>query len=185
MNTETIGVYTGIAIRKEGLPGVVLISSDKIAAYAFGAKSKKPVWRYRFKDTTHRDEYINKWFDGVAQHEATKAKRRAEQKNSSSLIKMGDIFVCSWGYDQTNVDFYQITKIKGTQTVEVTEIASSMPGGETGFMTGHVIAHPNHFKGKPIIKRVSVYNGKPSLRISSFEYATPWDGKPERTSWYA
>lgn len=26
-------------------------------------------------------------------------------------MKQGDIFVRSWGYDQTNVDFYEVVKV--------------------------------------------------------------------------
>ena len=26
-------------------------------------------------------------------------------------MKQGDIFVSSWGYDQTNVDFYEVVKV--------------------------------------------------------------------------
>ena len=39
-------------------------------------------------------------------------------------IKVGDIFVSSWGYDQTNVDFYQVVKLVGKSTIELLPIQS-------------------------------------------------------------
>ena len=29
-------------------------------------------------------------------------------------IKPGDVFYCSWGYDQTNVNFYSVERVTAT-----------------------------------------------------------------------
>ncbi len=42
-------------------------------------------------------------------------------------VKVGDIFVEDWGYDQTNVDFYQVTKTT-KKMVEIKPIAGKMVG---------------------------------------------------------
>lgn len=34
-------------------------------------------------------------------------------------VKVGDLFSCSWGYDQTNVDFFQVVALAGTSSVKV------------------------------------------------------------------
>ena len=42
-------------------------------------------------------------------------------------IKVGDIFVDSWGYDQTNQDFYLVTK-KLKASIKIVEIGSKVVG---------------------------------------------------------
>ena len=42
-------------------------------------------------------------------------------------VKVGDVFVESWGYDQTNVDFYQVTKTT-KKMVEIKPIAGKTVG---------------------------------------------------------
>ena len=37
-------------------------------------------------------------------------------------VKVGDIFVSSWGYDQTNVDFFQVVALCGQSSVRVREV---------------------------------------------------------------
>ncbi len=40
----------------------------------------------------------------------------------NDTISVGDIFVSSWGYEQTNVTFYQVLSVHGKKTVTVREI---------------------------------------------------------------
>lgn len=37
-------------------------------------------------------------------------------------VKVGQIFSCSWGYDQTNVNFFQVVKLCGDSRVRVVEV---------------------------------------------------------------
>lgn len=36
-------------------------------------------------------------------------------------VKVGDVFCASWGYEQTNLSFYVVTKLKGSQFVYLKE----------------------------------------------------------------
>lgn len=38
-------------------------------------------------------------------------------------VKVGDIFYTSWGYEQTNLDFYQVVGLVGKVTVKLRKIA--------------------------------------------------------------
>jgi hypothetical protein len=51
-----------------------------------------------------RAEYIAGFIAGRKQAAEAKAKRQAERKAPHTL-KVGDILVSSWGYDQTNIDY--------------------------------------------------------------------------------
>ena len=80
-----------------------------------------------------------------------KAKRKAEQKAPRKL-QVGHILYTSWGYDQTNVDYYQVTALKGETMVIVQKLEQSCP--ETGFMSGKALP-AEKLIGKPIACRAT------------------------------
>lgn len=45
------------------------------------------------------------------------------KKQDKTVVKVGDIFYCSWGYDQTNIDYVKVVKInpsgKGVKAVSI------------------------------------------------------------------
>lgn len=41
-------------------------------------------------------------------------------------VKVGDLFYSSWGYEQTNVDFFQIVEVVGASSVRVREVYPRM-----------------------------------------------------------
>jgi len=59
-------------------------------------------------------------------------------------VRVGDIFEMSWGYDQTNVNYFQVTRLtyKGAYVREIG--AKSVPGTQ-GFMCEHVKPHKDNF----------------------------------------
>ena len=66
----------------------------------------------------------------------------------------------------------------GEKSVKIREIEGKRVGGSQG--TDDMVAEPNHFKGPEMIKMVkpSQYSGF-VLKINSYAYARPWDGKPK------
>ena len=49
---------------------------------------------------------------------------------SNAGVKVGDVFVDSWGWEQTNIDFYEVVALKGKASVELRPIRSiSSPCG--------------------------------------------------------
>lgn len=50
-----------------------------------------------------------------------KIEERTEKKNKFG-VQVGDIFSCSWGYDQTQVDFFQVLKLCGEKSVRVRHV---------------------------------------------------------------
>ena len=87
------------------------------------------------------------------------------------MPKVGDLFYSSWGYEQTNIDFYQVTKVLG-KSIEARQI-----GGEStydGPMSGHTSPQPNHFTSDP--KRYLVRftgNDSPYFKVASYASASP------------
>lgn len=140
------------------------------------------------------------------QRKQEKQKARARFQNP---YKVGDILHHSWGYDQTNCDFYQVVEVKPASVVLRKIGASTVPGSEgfmcesfeslmperDAFITKGFQALTKDGRGitpenPTITKRVSFYV-KPE--DSSLQYFIPvpygwcdlWDGKPEYSSWYA
>ena len=151
-------------------------------AMGYSGKKSKSDFHFRFnseqKLETYVSEYLKRLMDGIKYKQEQKEKRLS----FNHTLKVGDILYCSWGYDQTNVDFYQVVEVLG-KMVKIREIECSMPNGEEGFMTGYVIPTKDKFyKDDVLLKKVLQGN---SIKIESFAWANLWDGRPCRTSWYA
>lgn len=155
-------------------------TSGQLGAMAFHGKAAKPDWHYSFRNEESRQRKIAEYIDGRKERakmmDDIKAKRTAPH-----TLKVGDILVSSWGYDQTNIDYYQVVRVVGAHSVEIRQLVNKSHG-EDGFMTGLVSPVRDHFKDEPMLKRCDAGN---SVRIESYASASMWDGKPDRCSWYA
>lgn len=169
-------------IDPEGTDAAVYTYETAGAPYSIGfaGKAAKPAFHYRHRSERERAEHIAGFIAGRKATAEAKAKLKADRKSPHTL-KVGDILVSSWGYDQTNIDYYQVTRVPGSQSVEIRQIAANS-GGEDGFMTAKCTAAPDQFIGEPMIKRANAGN---SVRIASYASAHPWNGKEDRYSWYA
>jgi hypothetical protein len=106
-------------------------------------------------------------------------RRASRAQKPLAEVAVGDIFYSSWGYDQTNVDFYQVIKRTAT-TVTVAEIRSKIVGGQGG-PSEKVMPMVGSFdaRGKKGRKKLKEYDGTPYVQMSSYEHAYLWDGKPQ------
>ena len=157
-------------------------ANDSIfAAMGFSGKKSKPDFHYRFSTTDRRNDYVAKYEDKIRAYNKTVADRKVA-RYAPTTLKTGDILYSSWGYDQTNVDFYEVTKVIGKRMVEITPIASKDSGTLDGRDCGEVVAVPGKYIGAPMHK--IAHNGT-SISIKSFITAWPWDGKPTYYSTYA
>ena len=59
-------------------------------------------------------EYTPEEFAANVEHEE---RRKVEETQNAEGVHLGDIFYSSWGYDQTNIDFYQVVQLKGKHTL--------------------------------------------------------------------
>lgn len=156
---------------------------DKLCASARTKRERLPHARYSFFTQEKREEWINEEKEKHDEHEKRKIEYREERKQPHGL-SVGDILSASWGYDQTNVDFFQVVAVRG-KMVDVRAIKASVK--DTGFMCGDATPIPNQFieNEKILSRRPSVYQGVAHVKIHESATATKWDGKPEGCSWYA
>lgn len=110
--------------------------------------------------------------------------------------KVGDIFYISWGYDQTNVDFYRIKALRGKTQAVIEPVDMDRKINSTGFMshdasydiTTAVVKSFDVFiknieKGK-IVKFKDYYQDFQSFEVGG-HIATPYHGQQVYESWYA
>lgn len=72
------------------------------------------------KQTPERIKLAQSITDGKEIKTVT-TKEKAEKKNVFG-VKVGDIFSASWGYEQTNNDFFQVIALVGEKSVRVREV---------------------------------------------------------------
>jgi hypothetical protein len=158
------------------------------------ARFPKALFNYRFRSAERMAEFCKEWIEKVEANinsvKQLKEQKKIAQQNMNHNFKVGQVIYNSWGYDQTNINFYQVIESK-EKSIILREIASSYVAGSEGFMSACVKPVENAFIGEPILKKVVVsvsYNGNVSYYIKAkhgcfCEYAANENGV--YSSWYA
>lgn len=110
---------------------------------------------------------------------------------ASDFYQIGDIIYNSWGYEQTNVEFYQVVRMTA-KTICVEEIAQEqVPESMNGHgMSCDVIAVKDSFlkNGGKFQLQVKVFKADGDHYLAggeSFYSFGKWNGTPKYCSWYA
>ena len=116
--------------------------------------------------------------------------------------KVGDILYSSWGYDQTNIEFFKVVKVSefsvwiqeiGKKVVEVTGWAHQnvVPVDSAEYQVRNWDNEKDDWdnvntfitKTHPIQrKKIQTYGGGYGVSLNSFSSAWLWDGKPKGQS---
>ena len=103
-----------------------------------------------------------------------------------SLPAIGSYLVASWGYDQTNIDFYKIVGYTPSKKSVKLQHVQNKITNFTGPMSEKVVPSETP-RGEVITKRIRVNEKNPEYTcasICSVRTAFVWDGKPEEASHY-
>lgn len=155
-------------------------SNGKPYALGFRGKSQKPSFHHRFKDDEQRQWFIVVFLDNSRVILTHRKERQAARVAFRHTLKVGDVLHSSWGYEQTNCDFYEVVAVKGA-VVEIREIGSSIVEGSEGYMSDRRLPIPGKHFGEVLRRRPSEGN---CVRINESSNAYPWDGKECYCSWY-
>ena len=155
----------------------------------------KKVWYA--KKTDDRIEFASSLINGNP--------TKATANNNSEFdfdVKVGDVFYSSWGYEQTNVDFFQVVALVGKKSVRIREVNLTMAdetpmcsmAADRTYKIPTKIIEP---KGSSVfikdqekgdLKRLKSYaeDGKsnPLIEIDSFARAYKYTGQAVYESWY-
>lgn len=99
---------------------------------------------------------------------------------------IGTILESSWGYDQTNVEFYEVVGYTpSNKSVKLRSLSLMTVAGSEGFMSDKVLPSTNTVSDIFTRRILTKYDGKPQVKIHYSSYASEWDGTPKYRSWYA
>lgn len=155
------------------------LASGKPALLVFGGRRSKPDMYYRYSNEESRAQALKGYLARARKSLEHKAARRAEKKQPNTL-EVGAILYTSWGYDQTNVDFYQVVDKPSAHFVTIRKVAQSTV--RTNGSMDYVAPVEGSFTEDG--KRVKA-DANNSVRISDGRgRAYEWNGEPKyQTAW--
>ena len=173
---------TALTTREETIGGLRIVREDsEKACYVkiWAGRQLHPSY-FSFRSPESRERYIADRIAAWAYVQDAKAARQAARKafDAHSVFSVGDILSASWGYDQTQVEFYEVTGLT-RQTITIQEIGQRTVKS-TGSMSEMVTANPR-YRGGISTHRVT----SESVKLNSYKFANKWSGHPMHQSSYA
>ena len=162
--------YEGSLILTSKDGSTFFVSTEMLVCKAYRGKAKKPFMNYKYKTIERLKQAVNENILACNKNHEIKLKQKelsAERlAQFRETLQVGDILSTCWGYEQTNVEFYQVVSKKGA-FCEVREIAKR--SHDTAYMQSEVSPRQNQFIGEAIKKKI--LDGY--IMIESFIRATP------------
>ena len=169
--------------------GIGTDSKGRPSAIGFTGTKGKPDFNYYFTSEADREKYINKFIEEQKQKLEYKAERKAKKQAPTIYqvpFKPGDIIYNSWGYDQTNVDFYQVTRCTKS-SVFIRPIKAEYASSAGCDMAAYLKPLKNQFtdNNEEIRKKIQWYDGNAYIKFE-FGGCSKWqEGQEVYCSWYA
>lgn len=146
------------------MPAVTCFVSTPKGKYS----KEKVVFSYYFSTVEKMEAYIEKFMAEKNKSEQVMNDRKAVQRKAKADVvnpfKVGDILYDSWGYEQTNINFYQVVEC-GKRSVKVREIGQKMVK-EAGWLCEYVAPAVDDFIGEAKVKMLKVYVGDQTGNVS-------------------
>jgi len=147
---------------------------------------EKMVYGYRVKTVESLIEnlqtQLNNFTSNIELDTKMKAERKVREQEVANTIQVGDIFHASWGFEQTQCDYYQVIEKPSAKTVIVREIARQTVK-EQSWASELCRPVKDEFIGEPEKFRLI----GDSIKFSSFKRATKVQNPETEThyrSWY-
>lgn len=200
MNAYTITpneAFKSLEINFDGKPSVEV--RDALKALRFRWHNVKKIW-YGYATEENVREAIENATKGVKTTKVTKTAKVAEKVNKYG-VEVGDVFYLNWGYDQTNVDFFQVVSICGETNVRVRHVCPKVVSTDgEGFMcanyTYDITKEPMRTDSCTVfikdsengdIKRIQQTKYGVCIKVGEnhHAYKIPFGLRKEYVSWYA
>lgn len=103
------------------------------------------------------------------------------------ILVPNQILSATWGYEQTNVDFYKVLHYypeSGRVRLVQVQTFENPLHGDASTMQYTATPRPEQEIGKPFIRKAKQFGEDVYIRITSYKHAKRWHGKPVHgTSW--
>lgn len=153
-------------------------SNGKFYSLGFRGRAINSSFNYVFRTEEDREKHLNSFFRSINEDSVRKVARKSQQQQPS-VLKVGDILYTSWGYDQTNIDFFQVIKTSGIRTVDLVRINSRRIESLSDY-TDNLMPMKDSFITEGYQSKENgtyrVKNGN-TVSINGYKNAWLWDGK--------
>lgn len=124
-------------------------------------------------------------FDRETKKVVNAAKYATITPHVASKIELGAILYSSWGYEQTNIDFYCVVEMTA-KSVKLLKVTKKLAMDVQNSMAGSVIAtNEIDFASNVLSRRFKGTEKDAYVKIESYSTASIWDGNKKYCSWYA
>ncbi len=160
-------------IKAEGLT----IYVDGMILKMWKGKASKAYFHYRMSNQECIDKTINSHIDKAREDRIYKAELKAEKKaqleKMKEEIQVGTLLHGSWGYDQTNCEFYQVISKKGCFVI-IREICGKTVKDSEGFMCENLVPAKDSFTDAEPMRKKITHRGI-SMEYFSLSPCSEWD----------
>lgn len=203
LNLDIMATTKKLRLRPNGLNETISIpeykidvfySTERKSAIMYHTKRNATYFAHRFHTVEQMMQHIKESVEYVSKREQDELDRLSAiaeistKKDAFDYFKVGDIVTNEWGWEQTNVNFFQVIKITKKRIVvkEINKIVAEV----TGDMSNTLLPVAGEFKTlngyeftlsvQPVSEtEASLKGGEKYYNFSKF------DGKPVRASYYA
>jgi len=137
------------------------------SAIAYSGRRGRHDWHYSFRSRARMVQEIEQWVGALIRTAAAKAAAKVEKKELASAphgVEVGDVFRASWGYEQTNIDYYEVVQLHGRTMATVRQIGKQSVG--TGWEQGQCVPVPGAYCGEPMRVRFSRAGSSVAFKVS-------------------
>ena len=159
--------------------------ADRIWLKAYRGKAINAVSNFSFRDLAKAEAYAAEFAAAEARGIARRGALRADRSAALAAVKasdfwaVGDVGVYSWGYDQTNTEFWQVVEVKA-KSIRIRRLNANK--GYDQWEAGTTQPRRNEFRDDKILTKRVGPNGGVGM---DFGGLGKWDGKASYWSAYA
>lgn len=171
---------------------------DALKALRYRWHGVKKVW-YGYADAETVRTAIENATNGIKTAPKAPKTEKVEKVNKYG-VSVGDVFYLDWGYDQTNVDFFQVVSLCGETSVRVKHVRPEIVNTEhEGFMCADYVYNITKEPMKTDtcnvfiedsengdVKRIQMIGDTPYIKVGHHHAnRIPFGLRKEYVSWYA
>jgi hypothetical protein len=180
-------------IKNDDLKIHLQIDENSNTAIGYVGTLLKPTFYVKnWKSTENFNGAVNKWLKEIIEirEEKINYKNSIKNKNknykASDFYKVDDIIYNSWGFDQTNIEFYKIIEIKN-KSIICRQLKSIIVEMYDHGMAAEIIAADEFYNNELITlkTKIDLNNTTHIIPNEKFYSFYKWNGQQLYRSWYA